>query len=107
MSMSSGCEPDLAQRVADRAVVVDAVDVLQLGRELVAVAGLDSTRSPARLDQQAARRVLAAVERVARHQLRPERLRHDAVHGAAVEAEVAAVEHRQPRVAERQHACDR
>jgi hypothetical protein len=93
----------LAQRGLDRAVVVDAVDVLELGRELVAVAGLDQDALPASLDQQAARRVLAAVERIARHQLRPQRLRHHPVHGPTIEAEVAAVEHGHARVPDRQH----
>ncbi len=100
-----GLEPDLLQRHADRAVVVDAVDLLQLGRELVAVPGLDQHAPVTDLDQQAARAVLAAVERVARDQLRPERLRHDPVHGATVEAEAAALERGQPRVTEREHAA--
>ena len=45
----------------------------------------------------------AAVERVARDQLRPERLGHHAVHGAAIQTEAAAIQHRQPCVTQRQH----
>ena len=101
--MSSGERPTSFSADADRAVVVDAVDLLQLGRELVAVAGLDQHAPATDLDQQAARAVGAAVERVAGDQLGPERLRHHPVHGAAVEAEAAAVEQGQPRVAEREH----
>ena len=100
-----GREPRLAERAADVAIVLDSVNVFQLGRELSPLPSLDEDPPPASLDEQAGGAVLAPVQAVARHQLGPERLRNDAVHGAAVEPKVATVEAGEARVPEGQHAA--
>ncbi len=87
-----GRDAERAQVAFDGLVVIDAVDVFLFGRELVAVAGFNEHAAAAAFDQQAVRRVAAAVLVVARDQPRPDALGDDAVHGAAVEPEVAAVD---------------
>ena len=95
-----GLDAGGAQVLLDALVVIDAVDLALARGELVAVAGLDQRALAVPLDEQAVGRVLDAVELVAGDEPVPQRLGNDAVHGAAVEAEVAAVDQRERQIAE-------
>src|SRR5207247_4397335 len=90
-------KPELGERVcATRAAVppfvFDAVNVLELGRFLVADSGVDQDRTVAVLDQQAAQRERDPVALVRGDAPLPQRLGHDAEHGAAVQTLQAAFE---------------
>src|SRR5262245_13123539 len=67
------------------AAVLDAIDLVELVRLLVASAGVDEHRTDLVLDQEAAHAELDAVPRVRRDAALPQRLGDDAKHRAAVE----------------------
>src|SRR6185503_11186862 len=79
--------------------VVNAVDVFELVVFLVADAAVDEHQAVIVLDQQAAQRQRDAVAGVGGDAALPQRLRHDAEHGAAVEVLRAALEGVAPQAA--------
>src|SRR5688572_4354099 len=80
--------------------ILDAVDLAELRVVLGADGGIDEDQAVAVLDQQAAHRERDAVPLVGGDLPVPERLRHDAEHGAAVEALEAALEGVAPEAAD-------
>jgi hypothetical protein len=98
-------EAAFGQRVIERDRPVERVDVALLRVHLVAGAAVDEHAAPVRFHQQRPHRQLDAVALVGRRQPLPQRPRHDAEHGAAIEPEGAVVQHGQLHVAERQRPC--
>ena len=100
MSMSSGDEAGLGERVIEVPRAIDAVDLAELRVLLVAEPGVDDHRAHA-ADDQRPHRQRDAVAIVGRRLRRPQRLRHDAEHRAAVEPEEAVVQRDQLEIADR------
>src|SRR5262249_18593290 len=93
-------DPAGGELLHDAVVVVDAVDLPLLLRKLVAVAGLDQHPEAGPIDEQTVGGVLTPVLLVARGELGPDALGHDAVHGATVQPEAAAVDQGEREIAE-------
>ena len=98
--MSSGVRPASASVWSRCPRSIDAVDVVELRVFLVAEPGVDDHRPHAAHDERP-HRERDAVAIVGRRLPRPQRLRHDAEHRAAVEAEEAVVQRDQLEIAER------
>ena len=103
MSIVVATDAGIGERVIEVARAVDGVDVDALRVHLAADAGVDEEGLLALnrvSDEERTEAEPDAVPLVGRRALLPQRLGHDAEHGAAVEAEAAVPERRQDEITE-------
>ena len=96
-----GRQPRLSQRVVEVIPAIELVDLGALRVHLVAAAGVDQQRRAAVADDQRPHAQGNPVGVVRRQPLFPQRARHDAEHGAAIEPEKAVGQRQQLEAAQR------